>query len=375
MNDMEHLYKKGCKVYYLSSLQEDTVINDIHYISRDLLLGRNTLLKKLGNIFFALRHLTFFGLSIIKNLRKIVGICGTERACIKLIRRYNIQLIHTNFFEPNGESAVLASRICNVPLIATLHGAEIQTMPQFEYGACLDGFYKENLMRSIGYIDYLTVPKICFGKKLESDFGVPSKKIKHIPNGVEKINVKKNGTLNDDLHFISIGNMIKLKNMDIIFNSLEELSREFRFKISIVGSGPLRKKYETIASNKNNLVLYDEMPKSELYKLLSSCDCLIHPSYSEGGPLVVLESLSMGIPCLVSDIPAHHEIIDEGVNGFFFDPYDRNDFVNKMRLILSNRHILPKMKDRCIESSKRFSIESRISAFMELYKRLLKSEL
>lgn len=166
--------------------------------------------------------------------------------------------------------------------------------------------------------------------------------------------------------------MIKRKNLDIIFASLKELLKEFEFKIFIVGSGPLRQRYEKIIkiSSLNNILINDEMPKNDLFKLISTCDCLINPSFCEGMPNVVLESLAIGIPCLVSDIPGHHELIEEGINSFFFDPYDINSFISKMRYILSNKDILGRMRDNCINSVKKYSIEIKIDRYIEIYTKL-----
>lgn len=48
--------------------------------------------------------------------------------------------------------------------------------------------------------------------------------------------------------------------------------------------------------------------------------CLIHPSYHEGMSNVILEACAVGRPCLVSDIPGCREIIENGYNGFTFEP-------------------------------------------------------
>lgn len=372
--EMIHLHARGHKVYYLSSLDEDIIEEGVHYVSMYCLLDANTFLRKFKNLVFALNNICFFKSLILRYLRRVLSNCGVERACIKAIRKYNIDIIHTNFFEPAGESAILASRICNVPVCATLRGAELRSMPEFDYGACLNMFYVTTLRKSINYIDYFTAPNKYLCKKLQTDFNAPKEKIEYVPNGVEKISIKKGiNSIDKELKFISVCNMIKLKNLDIIFDSFEELSREFDFfKIVIVGNGFLRRKYENLLKilSPKKIYIYDEMAKNDLFKLISTCDCLIHPSFSEGMPNVVLESLNIGIPCLVSDIPAHQEIIKERFNGFLFDPYNRENFVTKMKYILSNKHSLSSMRDNCIDSVKKYSIELKIDRYLDIYKKL-----
>lgn len=369
--DMEHLHKKGHKIYYLSDVLENDVIeNEVNYISKDKLLEKNSFLRRVKNLFFALRHLGFFGFMIIKRMRSTLYICGVERACIKAVKKFGIDIIHTNFLTPNGESAVLSSMDCNVPVVATLRGAELRAMKEFDYGALLDQFFECMLRKSVKYIHCITAPNKFLCEKLRSDFKVPEEKIRWVPNGVERMSIEKNQSdPNADIIFISVANLIKLKNLDVVLLSAKELSNEFNFRIVIVGDGILRGKYEEMIRELliKNVTILNQMLKPELFKLMAKCDCLIHPSFSEGMPNVVLESLAIGVPCIVSDIPAHRDVIKEGVNGFFFDPYDKESLKSRMRRILLNRNILAGMERNCVKTVEKFSIEKRVDRFIEIY--------
>jgi glycosyltransferase involved in cell wall biosynthesis len=372
--EMKYLALRGYGVYYLSELSADKKQDGIYFISKSAMLERNTFLRRIKNLVFALKECSFLHPLLIESIRDTLHVCGFERACIKSIRKFNISVIHTHFFEPSGEAAVLSAKVSRVPLLATLHGAEIQKMPEFDYGACMSKFYETALRNSIGSVDFFTAPNRFLCQKLHDDFGVLREKIEYVPNGVEEINFKKDiRKINEKIVFISICNMIKLKNLDIIFESIGCLLEKFKFKLLIVGSGPLKERYERMVGglSRNNVIILEEMPKDKLFNLMSQCDCLIHSSFSEGMPTVVLEALSIGIPCLVSNIPAHQELICDGINGFLFDPYSRNDFIEKMRFILSNKSILANMKNNCINSVKKYSIESKIDSYIRIYNKLL----
>lgn len=372
--EMKYLWLRGHNVYYLSGLGEDTREDKIYYISRSRLLEKNTIVRRIRNVSFAAKYFSFFKPLILKSIRETLHISGTERACINSIRKFDIDVIHTHFFEPSGEAAALSSRICKIPLVATLRGAELHKMPEFDYGACMNRFYETALRNSIGFVDYFTAPNISLCQKLQKHFSVPREKIEYLPNGVEKINFAKDISKNDgEMTFISICNMIRLKNLDIIFEAIGHLLPKFKFKVLIVGSGPLKQRYEKMVNKlfPNNVFILEEMPKDKLFKLISKCDCLIHPSFSEGMPSVVLESLAIGIPCLVSDIPAHHGLIEEGFNGYSFDPYSVESITLKIRFLLLNNDLLSKMRDNCIETAKRYTLESKIDRYIEIYKRLI----
>lgn len=374
--EMVHLHARGHKIYYLSSLSADTIENEVFYKSQDCLLESNFFLRRIKNLIFAITHIWFFKLLIVKDIKRVMGICGVNRACIKIIKQYNIGIIHTHFFYPSGESAVLASHVCKVPICATLQGAELAAIPEIDYGSCLDKSYVKMLKKAVYYINYFTAPNKYLCKVLEADFNVPKEKIKYVPNGVERISIRKNiNKINEEAKFVFIGSLIQRKNLDLIINAVKGLINEFDFKVYVIGSGPLRNKYDELLKklSLNNIYISDEIPKHDLYKLISDCDCLIHPSYFEGMPNVVLECLEIGIPCLVSNIPAHQDIIEEGVNGFFFDLHNREDFILKMKYVISNRNTLSGMRDNCIVSVKKYSIERKINVYIDIYSKMLRS--
>ncbi|WP_233708080.1 glycosyltransferase [Helicobacter bizzozeronii] len=61
---------------------------------------------------------------------------------------------------------------------------------------------------------------------------------------------------------------------------------------------------------------------AQLSPLLCAFDGLILPSLSEPWGLVVEEALAVGLPVFVSVACGAHVLVQEGVNGFIFDPKD-----------------------------------------------------
>jgi glycosyltransferase involved in cell wall biosynthesis len=61
-------------------------------------------------------------------------------------------------------------------------------------------------------------------------------------------------------------------------------------------------------SASKNVVFAGVQPTTQLSTLYQNAALFVHPSHSEGFPMVVLEALAADAPILVSDIPAHREI-------------------------------------------------------------------
>lgn len=97
-------------------------------------------------------------------------------------------------------------------------------------------------------------------------------------------------------------------------------------------------------------------------------DVFCLPSLFEGFPNVVCEAMSCGLPVLCSRVCDNPSIVEEGVNGFLFDPTN----VDEMTQVIE--HFLDSSKERRIEmglmSRKRaiemFSMDSFIRKYLEL---------
>lgn len=126
-------------------------------------------------------------------------------------------------------------------------------------------------------------------------------KLKKIYNPIEfEDNDKKiDNTKND--YYLYVGRITKEKGVDLFCKAITELG----FKGIAVGDGSeknrLQKQYP-------NIEFTGWKNKDEVKKYMLGAKCLIFPSlWYEGAPLTPLESMSYGIPCLVSDNCAGRE--------------------------------------------------------------------
>jgi 1,2-diacylglycerol 3-alpha-glucosyltransferase len=102
----------------------------------------------------------------------------------------------------------------------------------------------------------------------------------------------------------------------------------------LLGDGPLRKTLETQLSA---LGLHDHvfLPGFKQYPELPAyyalADVFIHASTTEQWGLVVNEAMASGLPVLVSKrCGCAADLVQEGMNGFIFDPYNTEDLAQLM---------------------------------------------
>jgi glycosyltransferase involved in cell wall biosynthesis len=73
----------------------------------------------------------------------------------------------------------------------------------------------------------------------------------------------------------------------------------------------------------------------EVEKALSQFDCIVLPSYREGLSRVLLESCSMAIPAITSDVPGCIDVIEHGKNGFICKAKDSEDLYIQMKKFIA----------------------------------------
>lgn len=77
------------------------------------------------------------------------------------------------------------------------------------------------------------------------------------------------------------------------------------------------------AQNDPNIIMTDYVVGDPLKELYSNCGLFVLPSHTEGLSLSLLEALSIGARCLVSDIPENTVVTD--IYGAAFKPEDTDD--------------------------------------------------
>lgn len=148
----------------------------------------------------------------------------------------------------------------------------------------------------------------------------------------KKINDFKPNKSNKN-NLISIGSLTPKKGYERVFNYLKGLDLDYKY--NIIGAGnqiSLLKKlaYDLEIDKKISFLGI----KNDIYPLLKKSKVFILGSFIEGFPNVILESLSVGIPCIIFEdsLGGQKEIIIDGFNGFICK--DKKDFQNKIRISL-----------------------------------------
>ena len=172
-------------------------------------------------------------------------------------------------------------------------------------------------------------------------------------------------------NFLYIGRFSPEKNLLFLLKSFRRISRSEKVRswgLILVGDGPQKKEIENFIRDNNieNVFLPGFKQKEEIPKYLAVSDVFILPSVSESWGLVVNEAMAAGLPVLVSrKCGCYPDLIEEGVNGFSFDPYNVNELSKLMKEISQGRFDLSSMGKESLKKVKRYTPEKAVEVILD----------
>ena len=173
-----------------------------------------------------------------------------------------------------------------------------------------------------------------------------------------KIDVKK------PKDWLILGSLIERKNNKPIIQTFEKYPQ--LGMLHVVGDGAERNKLEDMARFSENIKFYGEI--SEPSNLLKQCNFVISNSVSEGMPNSILEALTYGCYCFLSDIEPHRFLKTLHPNQITITPLNAkpSDLYNK--LVSISCVYEQKLQREAFGLSKELHIENIGSKYEELYK-------
>lgn len=167
---------------------------------------------------------------------------------------------------------------------------------------------------------------------------VPEDKLVVIRNWIPRLPEPRNAyrsTLPPRLLFV--GRLIELKGAHLLLEAMRRLTAERGRTVAslvIVGEGDERAALETSAQGLDVTFAGFHKDPSQFYR---DADVFINPSLGpEGLPLVSLDAMSYGLPCVFSNLPVHREITGDGQAALLFERGDAGDLARAIGNILDS---------------------------------------
>jgi glycosyltransferase involved in cell wall biosynthesis len=164
---------------------------------------------------------------------------------------------------------------------------------------------------------------------------------------LEQSGFRKNYKKADAIEFVFMASLISRKRPELLIKTFVKLfNKHNSIVLHIIGDGPMRHKLENHVKDMklDDKILFHGHKKNP-FELLIQADYQILPSESEGISRSAMESLYLGIPCILRNVDANHELITPNVNGYLFDEDEElfdvlDDICSKKSRIVCHGEIL-----------------------------------
>lgn len=161
------------------------------------------------------------------------------------------------------------------------------------------------------------------------------------------------------------------KNVEDLIAALALIYGEVPFAAVICGDGTHLRRVERMA---RELGIADRVVFTgyvgNLWSLMKRADAFVSMSRCEGRPNVVLEAMACGCPLIVSDIPAHREILDERT-ALFAGPDDLEETASALKATLLRGDEARRRAHAARVRVSGWSVEKMARLYEETYTRLL----
>jgi glycosyltransferase involved in cell wall biosynthesis len=141
-------------------------------------------------------------------------------------------------------------------------------------------------------------------------------------------------------------------------------------RLALVGNGPHRGDLERYFAD-TNTYFAGYMGGTTLGEAYASADAFVFPSRTETLGLVLLEAMAAGCPVVAAASGGIPDIVQDGINGYLFDPKDQTGAVTATQRLLSNPQERETFRHNARAEAERWSWSAATQQLQQYYRGVL----
>jgi glycosyltransferase involved in cell wall biosynthesis len=218
------------------------------------------------------------------------------------LRGRGIKLLHNHIAKASCTVAMLAAQLASIPYSFTLHGPDDLAEPGFwrldakiaraAFVACISDYARAQAMVVAGREHWSKLHVIHCGVDPDRYAGRPER-----PGN----------------HLVFVGRLAAVKGVPVLLQALLNARMTHPdLRLTLIGDGPERAALQAEATAlglDDHLTFTGYLAEDGVARVLQAADALVLPSFAEGVPVVLMESMAAGLPVIATRVAGVPELV------------------------------------------------------------------
>ena len=246
--------------------------------------------------------------------------------------------LHNHFADVSANVAMLTSALSDIPFSYTLHGpAELyeprswalaEKTHRARFVACISHFARSQAMYFSDPADWDRLHIIHCG----------------VQPGLYAPDADRDDT-DGAVEAVFVGRLTAIKGLRVLLDALRAArAQNPQLRLTIIGDGEDRAELQAMAADMGDAVRFTGyLSQAEIAAALKRADMMVLPSFAEGLPVVLMESLAAECPVIASRVAGVAELVEDGVSGFLVHAGDTEQLTERMLKLAGDRDLRRRM--------------------------------
>ena len=289
----------------------------------------------------------------------------------KFIKKNNIDIVHSAGYRADFVNMFLRNDVKTVTTQRSLPNEFVEKFPKL-----LKPIFENIHLWIIKRMGRIVACSESMMHTLRSDYNLDAYAVQ---NGVntdlfvpvdkktkEELRIKL-GFKSNSLLYLVLGSLRPRKNVGLIIDAFRTIDNP-DIELAFVGDGPLREELEKKADGDSRIHFIGVTGRPKDY--LQASDILISSALAEGLPNTVLEAFACGLPCVLSDIGPHKELLRNSKIGVLFKCNNLESLKECLKESLS-WDVQKMSNDVRLEAEEAHSVNALAENYLKIYKSLI----
>lgn len=280
------------------------------------------------------------------------------------MQKNKIHHIHVHFANPASTVAMILTKIYPFTFSLTIHGPDEfydvtlhhlkEKIIQAHFICCISDYTRSQVMRLSSSETWSKFEVVPLG--IDPDLYKP-RMFREAPASFQ---------------IVSVGRLTPNKGYPILLQAIH-LLKENNVRVQIIGEGPEHEMLERMTQTlglQDHVIFRGALNQEQTREIYGQADIFVLPSFAEGLPVVLMEAMSMEIPCIASAINGIPELIKDGHNGLLVAPSDSEGLCKALELMMTDAGLRKKLGQQGRSAIlERYSLDKNIAKLQDILKK------